>query len=78
MKRETYINGNKTIIDTDFYLELLTKEQENNKYKKIIKTLKKYSQMDDTYCGNDDYINGKNEGIKEVQDYIASVLREVE
>ena len=40
MKRETYINGNKTIIDTDFYLELLNKEQENSQLKERIEKTK--------------------------------------
>lgn len=74
MNRETCINGNKTILNTDFYLYLLEQEIKNNKKQKAIDDIKEYCKDDNEYWGNEDYTIGKNEENKKVRNDILEIL----
>ena len=50
MSKETFIDGDKTLIDTDYYLKLLNCEQENQKLKEELDKAIKQSVTDHKYA----------------------------
>lgn len=49
-------------------------EQENTNLKQVLIDIREYCKNNNEYWGNDDYINGKNEGIEEVQKDILQII----
>ena len=45
MKKQTFIDGDKTILDTDYYLKLLSLEKENDFLRKRENKLQMIEQM---------------------------------
>lgn len=78
MNRETFINDNKAILNTNFYLYLLQKEIDAKKYKEVIdKAIYFINNNGEKQYNHHDNYRGKWYSPDEL-DTILDILKEVE